>query len=200
MKRRNVLTTAATALTTIALVATMGACEEPKKTEPSAKPSAVAPAPPPEPEKPLKIRPLRNNKLDIKLNDERRAKIEKAIPDALGFIPAAEIEAKIHKKKLEEEEPALEAFDKEAKGKWLLFVGNMIKMTDSGFEMAVSYTPQAEGDPMGMSRKFFMVSISDVKGYEKSKFKDGERGVVLAKYAGDKKASPAYEVIELEHW
>jgi hypothetical protein len=53
---------------------------------------------------------------------------------------------------------------------------------------------------MGMSRQFFTVTFSEVEGYDESKFKVGNTGVVLAKYAGGGKASPAYEVVETGHW
>lgn len=164
-----------------------------KAAEPMPTPSAAEPA---EPEK-----PTRPSKIDQKLTPERRAAIEKAYGQAKGFLVAKDIEEKLKQNKaVKEETKAVQTFDGQAKGKWLLFTGTMVNLTDKGFDMAVVYTPQLPNDPMGMSRQFFTVSFSDVEGYDQSKFKVGNVGVVLAKYNGKQAASPAYELVEAGHW
>jgi hypothetical protein len=157
-------------------------------------PPAPAPTPPPEPKK-----PARPEKIPTELTPERRQKIEAAIPEAKGFLAATVLESDLKKKKLDKEPPAVTGFDAKARGKWMLFVGPISNNTATGFDLPVTYT-QAEGDLLGMSRKWFMVSFADVKGYDASKFKGGETVVVLAKYDGKKKASAGHELVDLGQW
>jgi hypothetical protein len=193
----------------LALVLSGGlfACEEPPKAE-AEKPAepalsaaqAAMPAPTPaaeaEPEK-----PSRPANIEQELTPERRAAVEKAHSQAKGFLVAKDVEKKLKDNKaVKEEKKAVETFDGMAKGKWVLFTGTMVNLTEKGFDMAVVYTPQLPNDPMGMSRQFFTVSFSDVEGYDQSKFKVGNVGVVLAKYNGKQAASPAHELVEAGHW
>jgi len=179
-------------------------CEEEKKPEvtPPAVSALQAAEPVPsaaEPSEPEKA--SRPETIPMDLTDERRAKLTKAYPDAQGFTLAADLEGQLRKNKaLKDEQKAAKAFDAKAKNKWLLFTGTMVNLTKDGFDMAIVYTPQLPNDPMGMSRQFFTVTFSNVEGYDESKFKVGSAGVVLAKYTGDKKASPAYELVETGHW
>lgn len=188
-----------------ALALILCSCDEEKK-KPAA-PSATAapiPTPPPAPMPampPEEKKPTRPEKIETALTPERRQKIEAAIPDAKGFIVAADIEDGLKKAKFDKEAPALAGFDAKARGKWVLFVGPIGNMTPTGFDLPVTYTAQAEGDPFGMSRKWIAVTMSDVKGYDPSKFKGGgQMVVVLAKYDGKKKASSGYELVDLGHW
>ena len=157
-------------------------------------PPAPTPAPPPEEKK-----PSRPEKIEMTLTPERRQKVEAAIPEAKGFIVATDIEAGLKKKKLDKEPPAVGGFEAKAHGKWVLFIGPISNTSPSGFDLPVTYA-QAEGDAMGMSRKWFMVTFAGVKGYDVSKFKGGETVVVLAKYDGKKKASSGYELVDLGDW
>jgi hypothetical protein len=191
------------AMGVLALGIGLGGCEEEKKPETAAPPAvsalqAAEPVPSAaEPEE----RPSRPETIEMDLTDERRAKLTKAYADAQGFTLAKDLEEQLKKNKtLKDEQKAVKAFDAKAKNKWLLFTGTMVNLTKDGFDMAVVYTPQLPNDPMGMSRQFFTVTFSNVQGYDESKFKVGSAGVVLAKYTGDKKASPAYEVVEAGHW
>jgi hypothetical protein len=178
-------------------------CEEEKK-EPAAAAPAVsalqtaepAPVEPPAPEK-----PPRPENIDMDLTDERRAKLAKAYGEAQGFLVAKDLEAQLKENKaLKDEAKAVKAFDAKAKGKWILFTGTMVNLKPDTFDMAIVYTPQLPNDPIGMSRQFFTVTFSDVKGYDETKFKVGSAGVVLAKYDGNKKASQGYEVVEAGNW
>ncbi len=187
----------------------LAACEEEKPASGESAPSKPAvsalkaaepiPAPSAQPSEPEK--PARPAKIDTELTPDKRGVLEKAYPQAKGFLVAQDIQEQLKKNKaVKEEKNAVKAFDAKAKGKWVLFAGTMVNLTDKGFDMAIVYTPQMPNDPMGMSRQFFTVTFSDVEGYDESKFKVGNTGVVLAKYNGDKSASPAYEVVEAEHW
>ena len=185
------------------------ACEEENKPAMDAAPavSALKTAEPPpaasaaEPEAAEPPEPTRPEKVETELTSERRAKLEQAYSDAKGFIVAKDIEEQLKKNEaVKEEKNAIKAFDAKAKGKWVLFAGTMVNLTDSGFDMAIVYTPQLPNDPMGMSRQFFTVTFSNVDGYDSKLFKVGNTGVVLAKYDGEGKASPAHEVVAAGHW
>ena len=69
-----------------------------------------------------------------------------------------------------------------------------------GFDLGVTYTPQIKGDMLGMTRQWFPVAFSDVKGYDVSKFKAAQMVVVLAKYDGKEKASPGNELVATGSW
>jgi hypothetical protein len=179
-------------------------CEEAKKAEavPSAAPPpppAPAPTPPPAPKEEPK--PSRPEKIDTEVTAEHRAKAEAAVPDAKGFLVATSLEDKLKaNKKLKEKEAGVAAFDKMAAGKWVLFSGPMANLTPTGFDIGITYTPQIAGDVMGMSRQWFPVTLSDVKGYDASQFKVGQVVVVLARYAGKQKASPGNELVATGSW
>lgn len=189
-------------------LAALLACEEQEKpgAAAAAKPavSALKPAEPaaaPEPTATEPEKPARPATIATELTDERRTKLEAAYPKTKGFIVAKEVEQQLKDNKgVKEEANAVKAFDAKVKGKWVLFSGTMVNLSDKGFDMAIVYTPQLPNDPMGMSRQFFTVTFSEVEGYDQSKFKAGSTVVVLAQYNGDKQASPGYEVVEAGHW
>jgi hypothetical protein len=193
--------------TTCLMLATL-ACEEKAETrEPSAAQPAetqAAPPPPPEPTPEPPSAPAKTERpkdIDPKLTGERRAAIESKYPDAKGFVVAKELEEKLKaNKSIKEKEAAVSAFDRMAKAKWVLFTGPMVNLTDKGFDVAVVYTPQLPNDPMGMSRQFFEVTLEDVAGYDQAKFEAGNMVIVLAKYTGGGKASPAYELVDSKDW
>jgi hypothetical protein len=87
-----------------------------------------------------------------------------------------------------------------AQGKWVLFAGPIANPTEGGFDIGITYTPQIKGDMMGMSRQWFPVTFTDVKGYDSSRFKSGQMVVVIAKYAGKQKASPGNELVATGNW
>jgi hypothetical protein len=185
----------------------LAACEEPKKAEPTT-PSAApvaTPTTPPAPAAPTADKPKLREPLkvtDLELTDARREKIEKAVPEAKGFVEATSLEKDLQKTKIkdDDEKLAAKAFDPAAKGKWILFRGNITTMKPDSFELAVTFKPMMPGDSMGMSRKFFLVEFTDVKGYDMSALKGGDYVVVLAKYTGGKKATPGYDLNALGNW
>lgn len=192
----------------LAAVTTLAGCEKKEEESSAAAKTAAAaptptptptPAPPPKEEEPEeKKRPA---DIDTELTDEKRAKVEEAYPKAKGFVVMTEIEDTLKKNKaIDNESAALATFDKMAKGKWVLFTGPMVNLTDEGFDIGVTYTPKQPNDPMGMSRQWFPLTLTGIEGYEKDAFKAGDKVVVLAKYTGDKKATEGYELVAVEHW
>ncbi len=179
-------------------------CSEEKKTEavPSAAPAPTpSPTPPPAPEPPKVEKPSRPEKIDTEATAERRSKLEAAEPDAKGFLVQSALEDKLKaNKSLKDKDAAVKALDRLARGKWILFEGPISNPTDAGFELGITYTPQVKGDMMGMSRQWFPVSFSDVKGYAAADFKPGQMVIVLAKYTGKAKAGPGEEAVATNHW
>jgi len=185
------------------------ACEEEKPPAPAKPaPSAVAApaptpsaAPAPEVEKPAAKAGARPSKIDTELTPARRAEVEGKYAAAKGFLVVSDVQAKLKAdRSLKDKKAAVAAFDKLARGKWLLFNGPLVNLKDDGFDMALEYTPQLPNDPMGMSRQFFEVSMSEVEGYTKDAFKDGNVGIVLVKYNGATKASPGHELVATGVW
>jgi hypothetical protein len=164
---------------------------------PAPTPTPTAEAPKPEP-KPESGRP---EKIDVTLTPERRTAIESKYATEKGFLVEKEIEATLQKNKaLKDEKTALAAFDKLAKGKWILFAGNAANLSASGFDMGVVYTPQIPGDSIGMSKQWFPVTMSDIEGYKQDLLKVGDVVVVLVKYNGAGKASPGHELVATGVW
>jgi hypothetical protein len=164
-------------------------------------PAAAAAPTPKEPEKPRETGVERTKDLDVSLTDARRSAVETKYPKAKGFIVAKELEEKLKTNKaLKDKKSAVAAFDRAAKGKWVLFTGPAVNLTDTGFDVGITYTPQLPNDPIGMSRQFFEVTLSDVDGYSKDKLKAGDPVVVLAQYVGNAKATPGHELIAEQLW
>jgi len=190
------------------LLSLLLACEDEKPpVNKTAAPSATAPAPvaapsaaPAETAKPEKAG-ARPSKVEMELTPARRAAIESKYAAAKGFVAASELQAKLKAdKSLKDKKAAITAFDKLARGKWVLFTGPLVNATDDAFDIGLEYTPQLPNDPMGMSRQFFEVTMTQVEGYAKDDFKGGNVGVVLAKYNGAAKASPGYELVATGAW
>jgi hypothetical protein len=143
----------------------------------------------------------RPSKIDTEVTPERRAAVEAKYPSAKGFLVGAELEEKLKANKaLKDKKSGISAFDRAAQGKWVLFSGPLVNLTDDGFDLGIVYTPQLPNDPMGMSRQFFEVTLSKVEGYSKDSFKTGNVVVVLAKYNGNGKASPGTELVHAGDW
>jgi hypothetical protein len=182
-------------------------CEDEKPAPAAASASASAapaPAPTPAPEAPKpepKSDAARPEKIDLSLTPERRTAIEAKYPAAKGFVEEKELEAKLQKNKgLKDEKTAVPAFDKLAKGKWLLFAGNAANLSATGFDMGVVYTPQVPGDSIGMSKQWFPVHMSEIEGYKQDLLKTGDMVVVLVKYEGASKATPGQELVATGVW
>jgi hypothetical protein len=181
-------------------------CEDEKPAPTKATPSAAvaaAPVPsaaPAEAPKPKKA-DGRPSKVDTELTPSRRAAVEAKYAASKGFLVASELQSTLKAdKSLKDKKAAIAKFDKLARGKWVLFTGPFVNATDDGFDIGVEYTPQLPNDPMGMSRQFFEVTLTQVEGYAKEDFKSGNVGVVLVKYNGGAKASPGYELVAANAW
>jgi len=200
------MTTVKTSIVTAACIALLaGGCDnatksanakpKPTTTAAATPPPAATPAPKPA------AKPERPSQLDTKLTDARRDKIDKAHPEAKGFLVMADLQDKLKKNKaLKAKEKAMSAFDAMAKGKWVLFTGPLTNAGDKGFSIGVTYTPRQKGDVMGMSRQFFLVKLTDVKGFNPNSMKNGTMVAVLAKYEGKGEAGPAYELVAEGDW
>jgi hypothetical protein len=206
-RKRTLTTTLLISAGTLTLTLTFATgCEE-QKPAPEAKPAETAsvapaaPAPAPTPTATQADPSQRPEKIETTLTDDRRAALETKYASAKGFLVAKDLEDKLKgDKKIKDKKAAVAAFDKAAKGKWVLFSGPLVNLTDTGFDLGVVYTSQMENDPLGMSRQFFEVTMSEIEGYEKDRFKAGNVVVVLAKYNGGGKAGPGHEAVASGAW
>ena len=123
----------------------------------------------------------------------------RSAPRVRSFAGAIEAKLKADKS-LKDKKGAVAAFDKLARGKWVLFTGPLVNLSEDSFDIGLEYTPQLPNDPMGMSRQFFEVSMKQIEGYSKAPFKGGNVGIVLVKYNGAATASPGYELVALGTW
>jgi hypothetical protein len=139
---------------------------------------------------------------DLLLNPERRAKLESVVPEAKGFLDSKELEASLFKQELKRgaTDVALKAFDKLAKDRFVLFSGYIMDPKESGFDLAIRYTPRDPADPVGLTATWFPVHFSNVKGYDNTQYQGGEPVTILARYAGNQTTSQARDVILLEEW
>lgn len=180
--------------------------EKPAAASKPATPTA-APAPAPTPSAAPAAAPKAENsnerpsKVDMELTPARRTAVEGKFANAKGFLAASDLQAKLKAdKSLKDKKAAIAAFDKLARGKWVLFAGPFVNATEDSFDIGFEYTPQLPNDPMGMSRQFFEVTMTQVEGYTKDAFKGGNVGVVLVKYNGAGKAGPGYELVAAGVW
>jgi hypothetical protein len=89
-----------------------------------------------------------------------------------------------HDKKIDRRERALESFDSLGKDRWVLFVGPMIDLDAEGFQVAVAFIPESRRDKMAVTRLWFNVTISQIRGY---------RPVPC-------QASPGYDLVGMGLW
>ena len=160
----------------------------------------AAPAVPQEPEKPVTLRP--KDQTDLIVSAERRARVEHFAPEAKGFLTSADLETKLYRQQLKrgKDEDAVKAFDHLAKGRWVLFTGNIGAINSDSFELPIRYTPKDANDPLGLTSVWIPIQLSNVKGYDPGTYQPGELVVMLAKYEGKQKATPGYDVVMLKAW
>ncbi len=143
----------------------------------------------------------RPDKINHELTDARRRLIEQKLGDTRGFLVESELEEQMkHDKKIDRRERALESFDGLAKDRWVLFVGPMINLDAEGFQVAVAFIPESRRDKMAVTRLWFNVTISQIKGYRPVLLREGQETAVLARYRGDAQASPAYDLVGMGLW
>jgi hypothetical protein len=163
-------------------------------------PSPAISAVPAPPAKPLVTRP--KDSVDLIVSAEKRARVEQLVPEAKGFLTSAELEEKLYKLELKrgKDADAVKALDRLAKGKWVLFTGNIGSITPAGCELPIRYTPKDPGDSLGLTSVWLPIQITAIKGYEAAEYRAGELAAILARYEGDRKATPGYDVVLLKSW
>ena len=187
--------------TTAVVVAAAGtemACD--RKPAPGPAPTVVPSEAPAEVYEDPPARP-RPQKVEHDLNAERRARIEAKIPEAEGFLVAAEIERELWQdQEVDREEVALEKLDARAKDKWILFVGPMLDLDADGYVMTLTYHPGSKRDKMKVTPTWLRVELTDIRGYSSILTREGMETAVLAKYRGKGKAAPAHDLIGRGLW
>jgi len=163
-------------------------------------PPQPAPAVPPQPEKPIVQRP--KDATDLIVSTEKRARAEAFAPEARGFVTSAELEEKLYKLGLRrgKDEDAVKALDALARGKWVLFTGNIGEIAPGKFVLPIRYTPKDQNDPMGITSVWVPITLSNIKGYEATEYRAGELAAVLAHYDGKQQATAGYDLVMLGHW
>ncbi len=159
-----------------------------------------ATATPPAPEKPGPRRPGDSN--DLILTPSIRARLEHFAPEARGFTTSLALEEALYKLQLKRgvDADAVKALDRLAKGKWVLFTGNIGGVTPGTFQLPIRYTPKDQNDPLGLTSVWVSIEFTNINGYDSSKYQPGELTAILARYDGKLKATTGYDTILLDHW
>jgi hypothetical protein len=160
----------------------------------------AAPSVPEPPAKPSVPRP--KDSVDLIVSPEKRARVEHLAPEARGFLTSDEIEKRLYAMELKrgKDADAVKALDGIARGKWVLFTGNVGNLTDQGCELPIRYTPKDPNDSLGLTSVWVPIRLSGIKGYDRSQYAAGELAVILARYEGAQKATPGYDVVLLRSW
>jgi hypothetical protein len=167
---------------------------------------AIRAAPPPPPSAsaaPAKaVVPRPKDSVDLILSPEKRVRVEALAPEAKGFLVGEELEHKLYGLELKrgKDSDALKALDQLAKGKWILFTGNIGNITPEGCELPIRYTPKDPNDSLGLTSTWLPIRITKIKGYDPAEYRPGELAAVLARYQGEQKAEPGYDVVLLNGW
>jgi hypothetical protein len=142
----------------------------------------------------------RPKKVDATCTEERRARLEEAYPEAKGFLVAKDLESKLIAQKISHGTPATKAFDELARDQWVLFHGPLNALSRDSFELPLIFAPKSKKDPFGMSSMWLQIEFRDVVAYNSVTLEEGQDSVVLAKYNGNKQASPGYDLVALGIW
>lgn len=196
------------------------ACEEKASTSTEqAEPTEVAQKPAPKAEvKPASVKQEAAPAVDTswQLTDARRAAIESSVAAAKGFLDAQE---QLATAKPADAAAALKALDSSAKGKWLLVVGTVSKVSDSGIEISLSSSESAApaaaapaaaapaaapaGDKVaaeGSKPSTVAINVTKIDGFKKDAYQVDQKVAVLAQYTGAGQAQPAYDVVAMGKW
>ena len=152
------------------------------------------------PAKPSAPRP--KDSVDLIVSPEKRARVERLAPEARGFLTSDEIEKRLYAMELKrgKDKDAVKALDQIARGKWVLFTGNVGNLTDQGCELPIRYTPKDPNDSLGLTSVWVPIRLSGIKGYDRAEYDAGDLAVILARYDGEQKATPGYDVVLLRSW
>lgn len=161
---------------------------------------AVSASASPAPAKPGTRRPI--DESDILLLPGRRARLESFAPESKGFLTSAELEEKLYAMNLRRgvDADALKAFDAMAKGRWILFTGNVGGLDKDGLTLPIRYTPRDAKDQLGLTSTWLDVKLTNVKGYDMAEYRQGDLTVILARYDGNRAAKTGYDVVLLRKW
>ena len=165
--------------------------------------AAVPPPPPSVSAAPAKVVvPRPKDSVDLILSPEKRARVDALAPEAKGFLVGEELEHKLYGLELKrgKDSDALKALDQLARGKWVLFTGNIGNITPEGCELPIRYTPKDPNDSLGLTSTWLPIRISKIKGYDPAEYRPGELAAILAHYDGEQKAGPGYDVVLLNGW
>ena len=123
-------------------------------------------------------------KISHEFTDARRQRIEQKLGEVRGFLVESELEEQMkHDQKIDRRERALESF-----------VGPMINLDAEGFQMAIAFIPESRRDKMAVTRLWFTVAISQIKGYRPVLLRERQETAVLARNQGNSQASRAYDL------
>ncbi|HEX3594680.1 MAG TPA: hypothetical protein VHU80_06250 [Polyangiaceae bacterium] len=152
------------------------------------------------PAKPATPRP--KDSVDLIVSPEKRARVERLAPEAKGFLTSDELEKKLYAMELKrgKDADAVKALDGLAKGKWVLFTGNIGGITQGGCDLPIRYTPKDPNDALGLTSVWVPIHLSNIKGYDHAEYRPGELAVILARYDGGQKAGQGYDVVLLRSW
>jgi hypothetical protein len=159
--------------------------------------ASIAPA---APAKPVIVRP--KDPADLIASAEKRARVEAFAPEGRGFLTSEGIENELYRLDLKrgKDADAVKALDRMARGKWILFTGNIGAIQPGSCELPIRYTPKDPNDSLGLTSVWLPIRITGIKGYDASEYRPGELAVILARYDGDKKASAGYDLVLLQKW
>lgn len=142
----------------------------------------------------LAVTPAARADEDLTVTKERRAAIAKAAPEAKKFVLAEDLLATALKKKPGNAKELEAAWDKVAKGKWILFTSSLSSVGSEGFMINFSW---GEGDPY---RETLLIKVAHPKGYDAAQRSLGPRYPMLVKYKSARSADPAYDLIGVGAW
>jgi hypothetical protein len=146
--------------------------------------------------------PRPKDSVDLIVSPEKRARVEALAPEAKGFLVGETLEHQLYGLELKrgKDPDALSALDRLAKGKWVLFTGNIGNITPEGCELPIRYTPKDPNDSLGLTSTWLPIRITKIKGFSPAEYRPGELAAVLAHYEGGMKAGPGYDVVLLNSW
>jgi hypothetical protein len=142
------------------------------------------------------------DRAELVLGTKQRLALETSFPEAKGFLDGLDVEERLYAKGLKHDavKAASAALDSVARDKWVLFVGNIIAPSPSGFDLAVRYVPREPQDLMGFTSAWLNVHFEQIQGYDSTAYKAGDLIAVLARYGGKQRTVGGYDVVALGKW
>jgi hypothetical protein len=202
------------------------ACEEKASTEaqPAEKAAEVAKPAPKAEVKPASVKQEAAPVADTswQLTDARRAAIEGAVADAKGFVDAQQ---QLAMDKPADSAAAIKSLDSAAKGKWLLLIGSVSKVSPTGVEITLASSdssapsapaaaaegnkpaaapaanaPAAAAPSTAAAASSVAINVTQIDAFKQDAYQVDQKVVLLAKYTGAGQAQPAYDVVTMGQW